>query len=120
MLAVANDAGYHNLFIDQLKVLYRPDDKLVAISVSGNSPNVVSAAEWVKSKGGTVIALVGFDGGRLKEIADVTIHVKSKKGEFGPAEDIHVVMGHLISYWLQYQVDKRKIMSEDYERIPES
>ena len=104
MLAIANDDGYDRLFVNQLRVHYRPGDKLVAISASGNSPNVVIAAEWVKKQGGTVISLVGFDGGRLKDISDVLIHVKSEKGEYGPVEDIHMIMDHLLANWLQLKV----------------
>jgi D-sedoheptulose 7-phosphate isomerase len=104
MLAIANDDGYDRLFVNQLRVHYRPGDKLVAISASGNSPNVVTAAEWVKKQGGTVISLVGFDGGRLKDISDVMIHVKSEKGEYGPVEDIHMIMDHLLANWLQLKV----------------
>ncbi len=104
MLAIANDDGYDRLFVNQLRVHYRPGDKLVAISASGNSPNVVIAAEWVKKQGGTVMSLVGFDGGRLKDISDVLIHVKSEKGEYGPVEDIHMIMDHLLANWLQLKV----------------
>lgn len=104
MLAIANDDGYERLFVNQLRVHYRSGDKLVAISASGNSPNIVAAAEWVRKQGGIVISLVGFDGGRLKDISDVVIHVKSKKGEYGPVEDIHMIMDHLLATWLQYKV----------------
>jgi len=106
MLAVANDTGYENIFVNQLRIHYRKGDKLVAISASGNSPNVVVAAEWVKKQGGAVIALVGFDGGKLKEIGDVVVQVKAVKGEYGPVEDIHMILDHLVSYWLQYQIQK--------------
>lgn len=106
MLAIANDDGYERLFVNQLRVYYRPGDKLVAISASGNSPNIVAAAEWVKDKGGTVMSLVGFDGGRLREISDVVIHAKSQKGEYGPVEDIHMIMDHLIVNWLQCKVSE--------------
>src|SRR3990172_11249054 len=104
MLAIANDDGYDKLFVNQLRVHYRDGDKLVAISASGNSPNVVAAAEWVRARGGTVMSLVGFDGGKLKDISDVVIHVKSEKGEYGPVEDVHMIMDHLIANWLQYKV----------------
>lgn len=104
MLAIANDDGYDRLFVNQLRIHYRQGDKLVAISASGNSPNVVAAAEWVKVRGGTVMSLIGFDGGRLKEISDVTIHAKSEKGEYGPVEDIHLIMDHLLANWLQFRV----------------
>lgn len=104
MLAVANDDGYERIFANQLRVHYRSGDKLVAISASGNSPNVVVAAEWVKKKGGVVMSLVGFNGGRLKEISDIVIHVKSNPGEYGPVEDIHMILNHLLANWLQYKI----------------
>jgi D-sedoheptulose 7-phosphate isomerase len=101
MTAVANDFGYDRLFVDQLKLHYRPGDKLVAISASGNSPNIINAGEWVKKRGGTVIGFTGFDGGRLKEISDIVIHVATPKGEYGPVEDIHMVVDHLVYMWLR-------------------
>jgi D-sedoheptulose 7-phosphate isomerase len=113
MLAIANDDGYENLFVNQLQIYHKQGDILVAISASGNSPNVVAAAEWVKKQGGTVMAFVGFDGGKLKEISDVVIHVKSMKEEYGPVEDAHLIMGHLLSYWLQYQIEKGKNMEKE-------
>ena len=108
MMAIANDDGYDNLFVNQLRIHYRPGDILVAISASGNSSNIICAAEWVKERDGIVMSLVGFDGGRLKEISDVVIHVKSQKGEYGPVEDVHMIMDHLLANWLQY-----KVMSEE-------
>ena len=104
MLAIANDDGYERLFVNQLRVHYRSGDSLVAISASGNSPNVIAAAEWVKKKGGVVMSLVGFDGGRLKAVSDIVIHAKSDKGEYGPVEDVHMIMNHLVANWLQYKV----------------
>jgi len=100
MTATANDCGYENLFLRQLKLHYRPGDKLVAISASGNSANIIVAAEWVRAQGGKVIGLTGFDGGRLKGIADISVHVNTPKGEYGPVEDIHMILDHLIYTWL--------------------
>lgn len=104
MLAVANDDGYDRIFINQLRVHYRHGDKLLAISASGNSPNAVIAAEWVKEQGGIVMSFVGFNGGKLKEISDICIHVKSNHGEYGPVEDIHLILNHLMANWLQYKI----------------
>jgi D-sedoheptulose 7-phosphate isomerase len=104
--AIANDSGYENLFLNQLHIHYRPGDLLVAISASGNSPNVVSAAEWVRAGGGRVLGMLGFDGGRLKNLCDVFILVETPKGEFGPVEDIHLVLDHLMSHWLQFHLKK--------------
>ncbi|MEK7555172.1 MAG: SIS domain-containing protein [Patescibacteria group bacterium] len=101
MTAIANDVGYENLFVGQLRVHYRPGDKLIVISASGNSPNVVKAAEWVKGKGGKVIGFLGFDGGKLKELSDVIIHAKTVHGEYGPVEDAHLVMNHVLAHWFQ-------------------
>ncbi len=106
MTAAANDTGYDNLFICQLNIHYRPGDKLVAISASGNSPNIIAAAKWVKKRGGMVIGFVGFDGGKLKDICDIVIHVKTSKGKYGPVEDVHSILGHLMYTWLWYK--KRK------------
>lgn len=108
MLAIANDDGYESLFVNQLRVHYRHGDKLVAISASGNSPNVIAAAEWVRKQGGVVMSLVGFDGGKLKDISDIVIHVKSEEGEYGPVEDIHMIMDHLLANWLQYKVQRER------------
>ena len=106
MSAIANDDGYEKLFVNQLQIHYRKGDKLIAISASGNSPNVVNAARWVKDQGGKVMSLVGFSGGKLKELSDVAIHVKSQEGEYGPVEDIYMIMDHLLALWLQFKVQK--------------
>lgn len=106
MTAIANDYGYNELFVKQLRSIYKSGDKLIAISASGNSPNVVGAAQWVKDQGGTVMGLLGFDGGKLKNICDLAIHVKSQKGAYGPVEDIHLIMDHLIFTWLKSKYQK--------------
>jgi D-sedoheptulose 7-phosphate isomerase len=100
LTAIANDEGYENVFLHQLRILYRPGDVLVAISASGNSPNVVAAAEWVRQQRGAVLGLVGFDGGRLKGLCDVAIHVVTPKGAYGPVEDVHMIMDHLVAGYL--------------------
>ncbi|PKN76414.1 MAG: sugar isomerase, partial [Deltaproteobacteria bacterium HGW-Deltaproteobacteria-10] len=102
--AIANDVGYENVFLNQLKIHYRQGDKFLAISASGNSPNVVVAAEWVKKQGGSVISFVGFSGGKLKEISDVVVHVKAEAGEYGPVEDAHLVLNHVLAHWFQFKL----------------
>lgn len=102
--AIGNDSSYENIFLDQLKVHYRPGDILLAISASGNSPNLVVAAEWIKHQGGTVIGWLGFDGGKLKDIANLPIVIESPKGEYAPVEDIHMIMDHIIVTWMQYHI----------------
>lgn len=104
--AIANDVGYDNIFLNQLKIHYRSGDKLLAISASGNSPNVVAAAEWVKQQGGKIISFLGFSGGKLKDISDVILHVKSESGEYGPVEDAHLVLNHILAHWFQCKLKK--------------
>jgi len=99
--AIANDVGYENIFINQLKIHYREGDCLIVISASGNSPNILKAAEWVKDKGGSIIGFLGFTGGKLINLCDVKIHVQSEPGEYGPVEDAHLIMNHILAHWFQ-------------------
>lgn len=103
--AIANDVGYDRVFVDQMRIHFRPGDKVILISASGNSPNVVVAAEWVKENGGVVIGLVGFEGGRLAEISDVVLHARSEAGEYGPVEDAHLVINHVLAHWFQHALN---------------
>lgn len=57
----------------------------------------------MKEGGGRVIGLVGFDGGELLTLCDVALHVRTRKGEYGPVEDIHLMVNHLLAAWLQYR-----------------
>ncbi len=98
--AAGNDYGYDKVFLIQLLELFKKGDVLVAISASGNSPNVIEAVKYANKKGGTTIGLVGFDGGKLSELCDHVIHVVSNKGEYGPVEDIHMILNHMISSFL--------------------
>ncbi|MBF0333440.1 MAG: SIS domain-containing protein [Alphaproteobacteria bacterium] len=98
--AIANDDGYESVFTRQLGVLIEPGDVVVAISASGNSPNVVKAVEMARARGNTTVGLTGFDGGRLAETCDLVIHVRTAKGEYGPVEDVHMVLDHLIGAYL--------------------
>jgi D-sedoheptulose 7-phosphate isomerase len=102
--AIGNDSTYENIFVDQLKVHFRKGDKLIVISASGNSPNLVVASEWFRKQGGTVIGWLGFDGGKLKDIVDLPIVVSSPKGEYAPVEDMHLVINHIIVTWMQYHI----------------
>ena len=100
--AIANDYGYENVFVKQLEALYSKGDLLVAISASGNSPNLLKAVNFVKKRNGLTIGLTGFDGGKLKKIVDYVIHVPTDKGEYGPVEDIHMIFDHIIGTYLMY------------------
>jgi D-sedoheptulose 7-phosphate isomerase len=100
--ALANDLGYDCVFVEQIENLLQPGDVLIAISASGNSLNVVRAAEFAKAHGGRVLALVGFQGGRLRELADVAIHVKCD--DYGPVEDGHLILNHIFTEALRQRI----------------
>ena len=107
MTALANDEGYEKMFVDQLKVHMRDGDALVAISASGNSPNVIAAVEYAKSRKATIIGLTGFDGGKLRELSDISLHVSTARGEYGPVEDLHMIFDHLIGSFLIAEVKRQ-------------
>ena len=100
LTAVANDHGYDHIFTIQLRTQMSPGDVVVAISASGNSPNVVGAVEYARANGAVTVGLTGFDGGRLKELADVSVHVPTGTGEYGPVEDVHMILDHLVGAYL--------------------
>ena len=104
MTALANDEGYDRMFVDQLRVQMREGDSVVAISASGNSPNVIEAVDYAKTRGATIVGLTGFDGGALRDRSDISLHVQTAKGEYGPVEDIHMIFDHLIGSYLIAQV----------------
>jgi D-sedoheptulose 7-phosphate isomerase len=75
-------------------------DVLVAISASGNSPNLIRAMEYAGSVDIKTVAITAFDGGRMKQIANEVIHVPTGLKEYGPAEDAHMVLDHLVGSYL--------------------
>ena len=104
--ALGNDNGYEAIFTDQMRTFFRKDDVLIAISASGNSPNVIAAARLANQLGGVVVGLVGFDGGELARICDHVIHACSNKGEYGPVEDIHLIIDHMVTSYLRMKLGR--------------
>jgi D-sedoheptulose 7-phosphate isomerase len=102
LTAYANDNGYETIFVEPLKGLFKKGDMLIAISASGNSPNVVKAAEYVRAKGGQTIGLLGFTGGKLKDLSDFPIHFKSHN--YGSVEDAQLMFSHLSSQYLHQYI----------------
>ncbi len=94
LTALANDNGYENVFREQLVNLIKPSDVLIAISASGNSPNVLSAIEYAKSRQAQTVGLLGFDGGKALDMVDRPILVKSE--DYGVIEDAHLVLNHIL------------------------
>ena len=104
--AIANDDGFEKIFSQQLKVLLKKQDVVVSISASGNSPNLIHAINVAKKMSATTVGISAFDGGKMKDIVDFSLHVPTKKGEYGPAEDAHMILDHLVSNYLMRYVKK--------------
>jgi D-sedoheptulose 7-phosphate isomerase len=102
--AIANDFGYEDIFARQLKVLGKRGDVVVGISASGNSPNLLRAFEYAQSVGIKRVAITAFDGGRMREMADLRVHVPTAPKEYGPAEDAHMMIDHLVGAYLLHLV----------------
>lgn len=102
MMAVANDMSYDEVFRFPLRNKMKAGDILIGISGSGNSKNVVNAFEYAKSIGGTVIALVGYDGGKMKKMADYCIHVDVNDMQI--SEDLHIMLDHMMMWVLSHQL----------------
>ncbi len=98
--AIANDYGYEYIFKYQLKSLMKKNDVVVAISASGNSPNIIKCIDYANEYGGITVGLTAFDGGLLRKKAQQSVHVPTNKGEYGPAEDAHMILDHLVSTFL--------------------
>ena len=101
LTALANDAGYENAFVEQMRGLFRPGDVLVAISASGNSENVLRAVQYANEQGGISVGLVGFDGGKIKTLCRECIHVETNRGEYCPVEDVHLAICHAVTTYLR-------------------
>ncbi|PYR87514.1 MAG: phosphoheptose isomerase [Acidobacteria bacterium] len=92
--ALANDIGYEHIFSEQLVNLIQPGDLLVAISGSGNSPNVVRAMTYAREQCAEVVAVLGFDGGLAAGLADLAVIVPID--HYGIVEDVHLIINHIL------------------------
>lgn len=94
VMAIANDIGFDEVFNFQLKNKLKLNDIVIAISGSGNSKNIIKAVDYAKTQKCKIIGLTGYDGGQLKKIADVSIHVPVNSMQI--TEDIHMILDHLM------------------------
>ena len=95
---LANDIGYESIFSEQLAVQGQPGDLLIALSGSGNSPNILRAIEQAKNQGIKSYAVLGFSGGKCLNLADVAIHFSVNDMQI--AEDLQLIVGHMLMQWL--------------------
>lgn len=94
--ALGNDAGFDHIFSHQLRVHMRPGDVILAMSVSGNSENLIQAVDYANANGATTIAYAGFDGGRLAQKCKISVVIPTTKDEYGPVEDAFNILGHVV------------------------
>jgi D-sedoheptulose 7-phosphate isomerase len=94
LMAIANDISYEDVFLEQIKNFLTPQDLVIGISGSGNSMNVVKAMEYAKVKKVDTLALCGYKGGKIKELADIALHAEVDDMEI--TEDIHMIIFHTI------------------------
>lgn len=99
MTAIANDLGYDEVFVRQLANVIRRGDVAVIISGSGNSPNVVKAAKFARSKGAVTVGMTGFTGGKLRKLVDICLHIDSD--QYGVIEDLHMAAGSILAFYLK-------------------
>ena len=98
MTCLANDIGYEEIFAEQLAVQAQAGDLLIALSGSGNSPNIVAAIERARALGVKSYAVLGYSGGQCKALADAAIHFAVDDMQI--AEDLQLVVGHMLMQWL--------------------
>jgi D-sedoheptulose 7-phosphate isomerase len=106
--ALANDLGYENVFLEQLANFVRRDDVVIAISASGNSPNILRAVEFARACGALTIGWSGFNGGKLAQLVDVAVVIRNNCME--QIEDIHLMLEHMTIVAL------RALLQKDIER----
>lgn len=105
LTACANDYGFENAFSYQIEMFGENGDVLIAISSSGNSENILNAVKTAKQKGLTTIGLSGFTGGKLKELADLSLHVNFSN--YGLVEDSHQILMHVFAQFFALQREQK-------------
>ena len=98
LTCLANDVGYDSIFTEQLAVLANPNDILIALSGSGNSGNIISVLQEAKLIGVKSYAILGFNGGECKKLADQAIHFEINDMQI--SEDLQLIVGHMLMKFL--------------------
>jgi len=113
VMAYGNDVGFEDVFYLPLKQWLKPTDMVIAISGSGNSHNIIKAVAYAKSIGAEILGLEGYDGGKLKGIADINIHAKVNDMQI--AEDVHMTFVHVAMQLLWKTLMAREGKAAVYE-----
>ena len=109
LTATGNDLDFEQIFSRQVSVLGKTKDILIAISASGNSPNLLKAVNTAKSIGIETVGIVGFDGGQLALDVDFLIHVPTNQGAYGLSEDAHLTINHIITSILKKEAIRESV-----------
>ncbi len=110
LTAIANDVSYEDVFTFQLSTMADAGDVLITISSSGDSENIVRAAQWAKSNKCLVIAMTGFDGGRSSKLAHINLHVESDN--YGVIEDTHQSLMHILAQFIRLDRMENSLIPE--------
>jgi D-sedoheptulose 7-phosphate isomerase len=100
--ALGNDDGYDTIFEQQLRTFAKPGDYVIAISGSGNSPNIIKAINWANENGLITVGVTGFNGGKLKTMNAYSLHVDLN--DMCTAESIHTIIFHYVAIELQRRI----------------
>jgi D-sedoheptulose 7-phosphate isomerase len=114
-MAWANDEGYDRIFVEQLKNLASPGDLLLAISGSGNSPNILKAVAWANEHGLTTVGITGFSGGKLRSLAHHSLHAAID--DMGMAESLHQVVFHWVIDDLYRRFSAKELVPSGAEAV---
>jgi D-sedoheptulose 7-phosphate isomerase len=104
--AIGNDISYDEIFRFPLASYAKSGDVAIGISCSGNSPNLLRACEWAKENALTVVALTGFSGGKVKNLANLHINVPSEN--YGVIEDLHLSIAHIVAQGLKSRIESSR------------
>jgi D-sedoheptulose 7-phosphate isomerase len=102
--AIANDTDYSLIFREQLSTLLESGDLVVAISASGNSPNIIEAVKFANNNGAVTVGICGFDGGELNKIARRAIIIANN--DYKQIEDVHMIITHIIAREVRNKIEK--------------
>ncbi len=97
LTAYANDVNYQSVFVEQLRGVLDPHDLVIAISGSGNSPNVIEAVRFARAAGCRTVSLTGRDGGELGRGSDLDVNVREE--HMGRIEDVHMSICHMVAFY---------------------